>query len=101
MDEITSLLFWQDDGLYIESGFKDLVVKIEKTAEEFEGEMQYSVSMDVYEASEVPLNIYRRWKNEENTEVVEVDAEKVNKNLLELTGKKEGIENFVKQQEEG
>lgn len=100
MEALTKLSLWQDNGLYIGSGFNDLIIKIENTEEELEDEILYTTSVDVYEASEVSIDVYRRWKGEDNVKVVEIDSEEANKNLLELTGEKEEIREFVEQTEE-
>jgi len=100
MEASTKLSLWQENGLYIESGFNDLIIKIENTEEEFEDEIFYTTSVDVYEASEVSIDVYRRWKGKDNVKVVEIDSEEANKNLLELTGEKEEIREFVEQTEE-
>lgn len=98
---LTKMMILKDgDGLHINSVLKDLIIKIETLESEVGGVDKYSISVDAYDASEVSVDMYGRWKKTENITIVEVDSDEVNKALLELTGKKEKIKEFVEQTEE-
>lgn len=98
MEQLTRITFWpEEDGYYYDTDVGGLIFKISKTAEDFDGEETRTVNLEIYPAKEVPVTKYRKWEADEDVELVEFDNEDAAEQLLSLTGKREELNEWIRE----